>query len=433
MTTKIKFYGWYLLGFVFAIDFINMGFPYFGGAVINSYMIDRIHMSRGTLGLGFTLINLAVGLTAPLVAVHVVKFGVRKTLVVGCVMIFCSSLFLATLATKPWHYLIAFGVVTGTGIGFATIVPIATLATRWFRRYRGRAIGIALSGSGFAGFFVSSLLDKVLRTVHGNWRVGWYIVSGAFVLSGIMSFLLIKESPEAIGQHVDGDDEGGVVVSDEPVQRQWTAAQAYRTTSFWLIAFAGITHTYTYFFFVAHTILYLRGSGIPSSKAALAMGFFTTSTLVGRWIGGLLMDFLSARVAYAIGLSLVIVGSYYYLLANRPDALIPAYTAAILYGCSHGWVFTCVATMTGNYYGRLVFPKLYGTMMLLISAGASPAGYLGGKMFDIFGSYRPAIITNVALSVVAIVAILLAVVPLAPISQTSVLQPTSGSPEDTSL
>ncbi|HEY4355263.1 MAG TPA: MFS transporter [Acidobacteriaceae bacterium] len=431
MQRTLKFNGWYLLGVVFALDFINMGFPYFGAPVINSYMIERIPMSRSTLGLGFTLVNLVVGLTAPLVAMHIVKFGVRRTLVSGCTLIACSSLFLATLASKPWHYLAAFGIVTGIGVGFATIVPIATFVTRWFRRYRGRAMGIALSGSGFSGFAVSGLLDKVMHSAHGNWRIGWLVVCAAIMLSGVLAFFLIKESPESLGQHVDGDqDDSATSAAEQSAQGPWTVSQAYRTSSFWLIAFAGIVHTYTYFFFVAHAILYLKGSGISSGKAALAMGFFTTSTLIGRWIGGLLMDFLSARLAYSLGLSLVIFGSYYLLIANRPDALIPAYAAAILYGCAHGWVFTCVATMTGNYYGRRNFPKLYGTMMLLISACASPAGYLGGKVYDLLGSYRPAIIANVILSVVSIVAILFAAAPAQP---GPVLSTANGALEERSL
>ncbi len=410
-----KFYGWWLLGIVFVLDFINMGFPYFGGTVINSYMIREIPMSRSTLGLGFTLINLTVGLTAPLVALHIVKFGIRRTMITGTALVCVSSILFATFGSRPWHYLLSFGIINGIGIGLATIVPTATLATRWFRRYRGRAMGIALSGSGFAGFGVSWFLDKILHAANGNWRIGWYIVSAAVVTSGMLTFLLVKETPESIGQTVDGLDP---VEENTPsraltpdLQDSWTASQAYRTSAFWLIAIAGITHTYTYFFFVAHTILYMRGAGIASNKAAITMGIFTTSTLAGRWLGGVLMDFMSARTAYALGLSLVIVGSYYYAMVNNPEAIIPAYIAAALYGGAHGWVFTCVATMTGNYYGRKIFPKLYGVMMLLISACASPAGYLGGKVFDMYGSYRPAIVANVMLSVIAIVAILFAGIP----------------------
>lgn len=421
MSTNLKFYGWRLLGVIFALEFINMGFPYYGATVINSYMIHQIPMNRSTLGLGFTLVNLAVGLSAPLVAMHIEKFGIRKTYVVGSGMIFVGSLFLGIFASRPWHYLVAFGIVTGLGISAATMVPSAIVATRWFRRYRGRAIGIALSGAGISGFGVAWLLDKILRSANGNWRVGWYIVAAAAVVSGIIAAIFVKESPESMGQYVDGippiEQATSARVQTLSTNRLWTASQAYRTWAFWLIAIVGILNTYSTFFFTAHTVLYMRGAGIASDKAAFTMGIFTISLLVGRWIGGLTMDFIDARVSYAIALALIIIGSYFYALVNHSTAIIPAYLAAALYGVSHGWVFSCVATMTGNYYGRDVFPKLYGTMMLFISAGASPAGYLGGKLFEVYGSYMPAIILNAALSVVGIIAILFAKMPttIAPI------------------
>ncbi|HEY4355232.1 MAG TPA: MFS transporter [Acidobacteriaceae bacterium] len=409
------------------LEFINMGFPYYGGTVINSYMIHQIPMSRSTLGLGFTLVNLVIGLSAPLVALHILKFGIRKTYGVGSALIFTGSLLLALIASRPWHYLLAFGIVNGLGISFATMVPAAIVATRWFRRYRGRAIGIALSGAGVSGFGVAWFLDKILRTVHGNWRVGWYIVAAAAVISGIIGTVFVRESPESIGQSVDGTTTGEQN-PDRPSQTAtashlWTPSEAYRTWAFWLIAIAGLVNTYSTFFFTAHTVLYMHGAGISSDKAAFAMGIFTISMLVGRWVGGLTMDFINARLSYTLALSLILVGSYCYALVNRPDAIAPAYLAAALYGVSHGWVFSCVATMTGNYYGREAFPKLYGTMMLFISAGASPAGYLGGKMFEMSGSYTSAIVLNAALSVVGIAAILFAAVPLPAASSSSMPRP----------
>lgn len=430
MAPNPKFYGWYLLGILFALDFINMGFPYYGGSVINGYMIRQIPMSRSTLGLGFTFINLAVGLAAVVVAAHIVKFGVRITFVVGSAMICAGSLFMAIVCSRPWHYLFAFGIINGVGISFATIVTAATTATRWFHKYRGRAIGVALSGSGFSGFVVSWFLDRMLRTAGGNWRTGWYIVAAAVAVAAIIAWIFVRENPESMGQTVDGL---AMAQADAPshldrltTKHLWTARDGFRTPAFWLIAIAGITSTYPTFFFVAHAILHMRGVGISSATAAFAMGVFTIATLLGRWLGGLLIDLMNARVAYALGLSLVILGSYY-ALTIRPDALFAAYVAAGLYGGSHGWTFSCTGTMTGHYYGRVVFPKLYGTMMLFISACSSPAGYVGGKMFDRYGNYTGAIVLNAALAAIGIAAILFAKMPVATGSIDAALQPADSS------
>ena len=43
--------------------------------------------------------------------------------------------------------------------------------------------------------------------------------------------------------------------------------------------------------------------------------------------------------------------------------------------------------MVGHYYGRKAYPKLSGMYIFLTSAIASPAGLVGGMIFDRYGSY----------------------------------------------
>jgi len=88
-----------------------------------------------------------------------------------------------------------------------------------------------------------------------------------------------------------------------------------------------------------------------------------------------------------------------------------AYIASILYGLAYGWTFSCVSTITAHYYGPAAFPKLYGTMTLLVSALASPAGWVGGKIFDTYGSYTKAIELNCLLAAIGILAIAFAAMP----------------------
>jgi len=46
MTSEHSFYGWKLVFILWLLDFLNMGFPLYGGAVINTYMLKEIPMSR---------------------------------------------------------------------------------------------------------------------------------------------------------------------------------------------------------------------------------------------------------------------------------------------------------------------------------------------------------------------------------------------------
>jgi MFS family permease len=413
---KPKFYGWKLVGVLACLDFLILGFPAYGGAVINSYMLQDISMSRSELGLGFTLLNLFVGVPSTLVALSIVKRGIRATYLIGCGLVCFGSLFLALWASRPWHYLLAFGVINGIGICFGDIVPATTAAARWFRRYRGRANALVLSGSGICGFLMAPLLDKVIRASGGHWRVGWQFIAGGAVLAGLLVFLFVKERPEDMGQDVDGipkeesSAESSASGAQLITQYEWTPAQAYRTRAYWMVVIGGLAAQFPFFFFTAHWILHLQAAGISSSDAAFALGLFTISGIAGRLIGGWLMDTISARYAFMMGLSCCLVGSIAALRVG-PASLGMADAAAVLYGLSIGWAFTCMTTCVAHFYGPTAFPKLAGMALLLTSGGASPAGIIGGRIFDIYGSYRPAFELNFVITVIGIVAIAFATLP----------------------
>ena len=399
-----------------------MGFPYYGGsAIINGFMTHDIPMSASMRGLGFTLINLSLGAAAVVVAMSILKFGLRATFVFGSAMIGVGALYMGLYASKPWEYLLVFGVVMGAGISFATLVPAFTVVARWFRQYRGRAMGIAVSASGFAGLS-APMLGKVIRAHGNNWRLGWFVVAGAVMLAGILAFLFVKESPEAMGQFVDGippEQQSKTTRTDALATKYpWTPAQAYRTGAYWMIAVAGIVSAFPFFLFIAHWTRRLTGVGFSPATAEWALSVLTIGTLLGRWLGGLLMDFINARVAFVLGLAVYFAGSYLAIVA-RPGGLWVAYLASLLNGAAYGWAYVCVGTMTAHYYGPAAFPKLYGMMTLLVSVCASPAGVAGGWIFDSYKSYTPAFELDALLAAVGIVAVLFAAMPKPHVEQSA--------------
>jgi MFS family permease len=419
MTGRESFYGWKLVAVLFALDFLNMGFPFFGGAVINTYMLKQIPMARSTYGLGFSLLNLFVGLPSVLVAATILKWNAKTAFAVGSALIFLGALWLSLFASRPWHYLAAYGVVIGTGISFSTIVPITTVAARWFRRYRGRAMAIPLSASGAAGFVGAPFINKILTANGGNWRQAWLVVAGIVVASGIIAILFVKERPEDLGQSVDGVSESvGARTSalsstgDATTEHPWSPAEAYRTRAYWMILLGGIACQFPYFFFVTHGILHLQSVGVDKGSRAWAVSFVAIGGIAGRLIGGWLIDKIAARGTFMLGLGCYLAGS---LLAIevQAGALPMALAAATLYGIAFGWTFVCLNAITARYYGPAPYPKLNGMMLLLTGVICSPAGFIGGKVFDKFGSYTEAFVLNMVLATIGILALSLATVPQA--------------------
>src|SRR6266436_5958335 len=415
MTSERRFYGWKLIFFLWLLDFLNIGFPLYGGAVINTYMLREISMSRSAFGLGFSILNFFAGTSSILVGASIVRWGIRQTFAIGSALLLAGALWLSLFASRPWHYWLGFGVLIATGINFGTIIPAATAVTRWFSRYRGRAMAVTLSASGVAGLFVSRLLNGVLTANGGNWRKGWTIVAGVSVLSSIIAFLFVKERPEDLGQLVDGGvgneqsaggRAGNPLVTDFP----WEPRQAYKTLPYWMILVGAVACQFPFFFFTAHWLLHLKGVGISPADAAWAMGLFTLGAVFGRLIGGWLMDAMEGRFAFMLGFCCYFLGSFLAIRVS-PDALWIAYSAAILYGTGFGWTFICLNTVTGHYYGPAAFPKVNGMTLVLAALFCSPAGYLGGRVFDLYQSYKLAFEVNSVLAALGIIALFFAKMP----------------------
>jgi MFS family permease len=401
MTSERDFYGWKLVFFLWLLDFLNMGFPLYGGAVINTYMLKEIPMSRSTFGMGFTLLNLFVGIPSILVAASIVKWGIRRTFGIGSAMIFVGALWLAMIASQPWHYWVGFGVLTAMGISFGTIIPAATAVTRWFSRYRGRAMAVTLSASGFAGFFVSPLINRILTANGGNWRQAWAIVAGISVLSAIVAFLFVREATARVTKF------------------PWDPQQAYGTRAYWMILAGAVACQFPFFFFTAHWLLHLKGVGVPPEDAAFAMGLFTLGTVFGRLIGGWLMDGMEGRYAFMLGFCCYFLGSFLAIRVS-PEALWIAYSAAILYGTGFGWTFICLNTVTGHYYGPAAFPKVSGMILMRAAPFCALSGYLGGKLFDLYHSYKLAFEVNSAVAAIGVIALFFARMPEPPVTSIQV-------------
>ena len=410
-----SFYGWKLVGALWFLDMLNMGFPLYCAAVIHVYMLKQIPMDRATFGLGYSLLNFFIGVPSLLIGAVIVRWGIRVTLVIGAGLIGAGSLWMALVVRSPWEYVVGFGVIIGTGIGFGTVMPLATVITRWFVRWRGRAMAIAFTAWGVAGFVGAPEFNRLLESNGGNFRMAWLIIAGLAAASAAIAWLFVVERPEDLDQHPDGDppeveptrpQQGGVA----RVRPSWSPSEAYRTRAYWLIFIGSIACQYPFFFFTAHGILTLKVAGFSAAAAAWAMGLFTLGGLGGRIVGGVLVDKIAERFAFVIGLAFYVAGTY---LALRISAHTPwiADAAAMCYGAGMGSAFICLNTITGNYFGPAAFPRLNGTMMMLSGAVCSLAGVVGGKLFDATGSYASAFLLNLAVCAAGIAALLFAKMP----------------------
>src|SRR5471030_2144412 len=133
---KQSYYGWTMLATLWAVVFLNLGFPAYGPSVINPAMAKAVGLNRETLGNMFSVYMIMSGLPGPLVAVSINRFGVRKTLVLGSVFTIVGSLLMATVVTSGFGAMQCFGLLVGTGVATGSAMASQAALARWFVRRR---------------------------------------------------------------------------------------------------------------------------------------------------------------------------------------------------------------------------------------------------------------------------------------------------------
>ena len=414
-----KFYGRTLLLVLFIVYLINASFPYYAASVINAFMAKDLGLDRKSLGLGFTVFALSFGVFSSLAGFCVTKIGARLTLLVGEVILIIGSLLMAFVASQAWQYILFYGIILGFGTAMGGPMPAQATVTYWFKRRKALAMSIVLSATGVGALIAAPMLNNIIASTDGNWRIGWLVVTAFFVISAIITIFCVKNTPADIGQFPDGipPEENAVDSLDtDPVKKMvvyqcnesWTLRNALKTKSLWMIVFACVAFMAAINICVAHGMIHLIDLGHPKSISALSVGILGMSTLIGKLFAGALGDRVEPRIIWAGALYLIIAGMM--ILTNATNAWL-MYLYAILVGTGVGAAYVCKATIVGNYFGVKAFAPVMGVVFPISSILAAASPFLAGIIYDYEGAYTSAFYGVSILAIISSILIFLAKPP----------------------
>lgn len=409
MTPKPKFYGWFLLIVLATIVGINFGFCFTGASVTNSSMAAEMGLSRSMLGLGFTAFILMVGCSAPVSAKLVSRYGPRRTLAMGSLLVAIGAMLLTLVVDSGWSYVAVYGGVVAMGSGLGALIPAQTCVTSWFIKRRSLGLAIVLAGSGVAGSIAAPLINQAIFWNGGDWRGGWYCVFAAACVSCCLALIFVRDRPRDIGQEPDGgaasNEVIGMPVTIRATDRVWTMSQAMRTPAYWLIGLAAVGETVPSSSVLAHGVPHLMDLGHKPEVAAGAISIFALSSVAGKLGAGYLCDRFDPRYMWAVFIMVLSAAVVVATLARDLKMLI---LFAMLLGVGAGGSLTCWHSTVAHYFGPCAFAKILGSQMPFTNAFAALGPFLTGVAYDRFGTYQSAFFVMAAMGAVLACLVLMA-------------------------
>ena len=386
------FYGWYIVA---ASVFTNMlttaayfqGFQAFFLPILNTFGWSRTAISGA-----FSFRSLESGFMGPLVGMLADRVGPRRLIMIGSIIIGLGLIGLSQTRNLFMFYFFFIMISVGTA-GATHGISWPILLARWFRRLRGRAMGIGMSGPILGGLFV---IPNAALVVEFGWRpilfvYGFVVMVGVFLMG-----MVARNRPADLGLLPDGDvpiespavggGQGRRTSNPNAVEPGLRASQIIRTRDFWvLILFLGAAAIGSSAFGV-HQLALFESLGFSSSSAAATVALVAFLSGIGRMGGGALADFLDYRLVL-IMLSLLMSFAYFYLALVPISSFAMALPFIVAFGIAFGSGIPLRPLVGSLLFGN----RSLGTLIGMLQAGVIVEGAIGpltmGYIFDRTGSY----------------------------------------------
>ncbi len=402
------FYGWIILGGLSAIYFLGIGTVYYGFSVIIPEMIKDMGWSRAEASLGFSILGILVGMSGPLAAFCIGRFGVRTTMAGGGLMGVAATIFCYYMTSLTQYY-IGIGLV-GLSLSLLSVVPGLHLLANWFTRKRALAIGVYMSMSGAGAFFAAPMLALLVQTT-GNWRDAWLVMGLALLFSTIVAAIVMRDSPQDMGTFPDGIDPALAAANKAEAAPQrvhqtvasFEVKDALRTLPYWMIIITSVVVTFGHGIVNSQAVLHMRDLGITPVIAASAIGIIGGLSAGGRLFTGILGDRFDPRFLLSIGLAMELIAMVMLIFASSP---FMAYAFAVVFGAGNGMAIVAVPALLANYFGNKNYASLIGIRLLVVTPLASIGPILAGYTFDVTGSYTSVLLAFSAVALIPVLVIL---------------------------
>lgn len=317
------------------------------------------------------------------------RFGPKAGALTGGFLL-AAGMILASFARTITLLVIAYGIISGIGIGFAYVCPISA-GVKWFPDKRGLITGLAVAGFGAGALIVGPLARAMIDSI-GPFLTFRYLGIAYLVLITIGA-LLLRNPPAGYrpaGFNPPQPAAGGGTRLDLSAGQMLATPQFYLL---WITYFAGCAAG---LMIIGQTSpIAQEMAGFSKKTAALGVSILAVFNALGRIFWGRISDYIGrTRALFLMFLinGIAILG--YFLIPNIP---VLFWLGIALVGSSFGGYLAIYPAITADYYGTKSSGINYGLVFTAYGVGGLVSNIFAPRVKEVTGNYNAAFIITAAL------------------------------------
>lgn len=338
---------------------------------------------RSDFSLAIAIQNLAWGIGQPIFGAFAEKIGDRKAIFLGTAF-YAGGLILSSIAMTPlemqiYNFAIGMGIA---GTGFGLIIAIVGRAAS--DEHRSMAMAI-VTAAGSAGQVIGAPVAEWLLSFL-SWQAT-FLVFAAAILAALLTLPFMRSPATATKQELE-ESLGAILI------------RAGKDPSYALIFIGFFSCGYQLAFISAHfpafvtevcgqiaqgSVLHSMGITTTSALGAVAISLIGLANIAGTLYAGWLGKRYTKKYLLAGIYTGRTIASAIFILTPMTPATVIAFS--VVMGVL--WLATVPLTsgLIAHIYGLRYMGTLYGIVFLSHQLGAFVGVWLGGRLYDIYGTY----------------------------------------------
>jgi MFS family permease len=333
--------------------------------------------SRPAIFFAATIVSLMIMAVSPIQGVLIDRYGARPIVLVSTVTFAAGLAAMSLMGGDIRFYYLMYGLLPILAIGLWPVSYLRVVST-WFDRRLGLAIGIVNGGIGLGAALLPILVAYMV--VNGGLSSAFLGLAAIVVCITLpLNAWLLHEAPRT--------DEGRSRSANASTLAE--LRPVLKDGNFLLLATAFLLLGFVNTGLVTNQISLLIDGGATPTHAAVVQSVFGVAVLVGRFLTGVLLDYLAAKKLMSLVCAggAIACGLY---AAGATGGM--AFVCAILIGAIYGAEFDVLSYVVRRLFGLAIFGRVYGVIFSVFQLGAA----LGATLLPLsrahFGSYEPGLI-----------------------------------------
>jgi MFS family permease len=334
--------------------------------------------TRAEVSFSYTTTMIGFGAGSILLGRLIDRRGAFVTMVLATVLV-ASGYALASMAPSLWMFATLQGVLIGFGSA-AAFIPLVADTSHWFAKRRALAMAICASGNYVGGALWPKLTDVLAR--HYDWRTT-YLVVAAICLVGMLPACLVLQprSPAHAG--------GAGAAAPHSARALGLSPNGLQL---WL-GIAGVGCCAAMAMPQVHIVAYCVDLGYGTARGAEMLSIMTVFGIVSRLGSGWIADRVGGLKTLLLGSTAQAVALLGYLVS---DGLAGLYVVSALFGLFQGGIIPSYGVIVREYFPSKEAGARMGIAISMTIIGMAGGAWMGGKLFDLTGSYHAAFLNGIA-------------------------------------